>query len=66
LKQFLFTLTVLLALAAPAMAYDMDQTVSVETTNDQIVEVIIPVDATEAELAMLAKKLNAIEPSTQQ
>lgn len=66
MKQFLFTLTVLLALAAPAMAYDMDQTVSVETTNDQIVEVIIPVDATEAELAMLAKKLNAIEPSTQQ
>jgi uncharacterized coiled-coil protein SlyX len=65
LKQFLLTLTVLLALAAPAMAHEMDQSVSIETANEQIVEVIIPVDATEAELAMLAEKLNAIEPSAE-
>ena len=65
MKHLLLILTVLLAFAAPAMAHE--EGVAVQMGDDQqVVEIVIPVDATEAELAMLAEKLNAIEPSAQQ
>jgi hypothetical protein len=63
-KQALFILTVVMmtVFAHGAQAYEATG-VSVKTENRQIVEIVIPSDATDADLAMLAEKLNTIEPS---
>ena len=62
----LMTIASLAAFAVPALALGEGEVLTIKRGEDQqVVEILIPSDATDAEMEQLASLLNSLEPSEQ-